>query len=131
MKDSLIILGWALLFVVLAIAIADSTTTKKTHGDSIGVLMTQNNPMTYKAGRILTVSYVNHGKGLVVEMQPIGTYGLYTEDFLFCDAPVEKFLNKTNPMVLTFRTKADRMVEGIGCHELLSADSLKPKEALQ
>lgn len=122
---------WALITAVAFLCIgAYCTTTKKTHGDSIGVLMTQDNPMSYKAGSVIAVAYVAKDKGLVVRMQPIGTYGLFTEDILFCYVPVEKFLNKTNPMVLTYRTKADRMVENIGCHELISVDSLKPKEKI-
>lgn len=95
------------------------------HNNSLGIPMFNDNPMTYKAGAITAVAYVEGNKGLVVRVQPIGTYSLFTEDFLFCGSPVDFFLNKTNPMVLTYRTKASRLIDGIGCHELINVSSLQ------
>ena len=119
-----------LLLVALVATARCSVSTK--HENSLGVPMYFDNPMTYKAGAVVAVAYVGEGKGIVVRVQPIGTYSLYTEDLLLCNAQgtVEMFLNKTNPMVLTYRTKASRLIEEIGCHELISVDSLKPKERL-
>jgi hypothetical protein len=101
----------------------------KRHDNSLGTMMYMDNPMSYVAGLVTAIAYVDEGKGIVVRVQPIGTYSLYTDEKLFCNpGAVEKFKNVGNPMVLTYRTKASRLIEGIGCHELVSVDGLKPKE---
>lgn len=125
------LIGIALVAVVCTLSLTAHCAISKRHNSSVGVPMYQDNPMTYKAGAITAVAYVANGKGLAVRVQPIGTYGLFTEDVLFCGVPVEKFLNQSNPMVLTYRTKASHMIEGIGCHDLVSVDSLKPKERVE
>ena len=96
------------------------------HVNSLGTPMFFDNPMTYKAGSISALSYVDGG--LVARIQPIGTYSLFTEDILFCSMSPEKFLNKSNPMVITYRTKASRLIQGIGCHELVAVHSLKTEK---
>jgi hypothetical protein len=114
--------------VLLLVSIGKCSVSK--HENSLGTPMYMDNPFTYKAGAITTASYVAEGKGIAVRIQPIGTYGLFTEDILFCGEPVAMFQNKTNPMVLTYRTKASRTIEGVGCHELIRVDSMM-KENMQ
>jgi hypothetical protein len=114
----------AVLLVFLVALCAHGTVGKK-HDNSIGTIMYTDNPMTYKAGSVISAAYVDGG--MVVRMQPIGTYALFTEDFLFCGNDPNKLLNKSNPMILTYRTKASRMVEGIGCHELVRVDEVKER----
>jgi hypothetical protein len=58
-------------------------------------------------------------------LQPTGTYQLFTEDVLLCKQPVEMFIGKKNPMVITYETRAHKTVQGIGCHELKRVDELK------
>jgi hypothetical protein len=119
-----LVLGVILLLVNLA-----HGAVGKRHDNSLGTVMYMDNPMSYVAGSVTAIAYVDEGKGIVVRVQPIGTYSLYTEEKLFCNpGAVEKFKNVGNPMVLTYRTKASRLIEGIGCHELVSVDGLKPKE---
>jgi hypothetical protein len=86
--------------------------------------------MTYKAGSVTAVAYVEEGKGIVLRIQPVGTYSLFTEDLLMCydDNVVPMLLNKGNPMVLTYRTKANRLVGGLGCHSLVRVDALQQEE---
>jgi hypothetical protein len=101
----------------------------KKHDNSIGSLMYEDNPMSYVAGSVRSIAYVDGGKAISVRVQPIGTYSLYTDEKLFCGSNVvERFRNVANPMVLTYRTKASRLIESVGCHELVSVDGLKPKE---
>jgi hypothetical protein len=88
----------------------------------------QDNPYTYKAGAITTVSRVDGA--LVVRMQPTGTYALFTEDIMLCDYVnggdiVNAFIGKKNPMVLTYGTQAHRTVQGVGCHQLVRVDELR------
>lgn len=84
----------------------------------------QDNPFTYKAGTVNVSG--NLENGLVLRIQPIGTYTLFTEDILICGRPADLFQGKTNPLVLTYRTKANRTIDSVGCHELVHVDSLKP-----
>ncbi len=89
----------------------------------------QDNPFTYKAGSVSVSG--NMEEGIVLRVQPIGTYALFTEDILICGHPAELFAGKTNPLVLTYRTRASKMIQSIGCHELVHVDSLKPQERVQ
>lgn len=125
------LIGIALVAFVALIAQAHCTATKTQHSNSIGNLMYTDNPFTYKAGAVTNVAFASDGKGLVIRIQPIGTYSLFTEELLFCGDSVDMFLNQDNPMVLTYRTKASHMIEGVGCHELVNVSTIKPKERLK
>ena len=116
---------WMLLLACFA------TASVGKHKNSLGVVMENDNPMTYKAGSVTAVAYVVEGKGIVLRIQPIGTYSLFTEDLLMCydDNVVPMLLNKGNPMVLTYRTKASHLVGGLGCHSLVHVDALQQEEA--
>ena len=83
------------------------------------------NPYTYKAGEISVSGIVDDA--VVVRIQPLATYNLFTEDILLCDKKklAEMFEGKHNPLLLTYKTKASRMVHGIGCHDLVRADELQ------
>jgi hypothetical protein len=120
------LLGVALTIVVFILASTAHCAVGKKHDNSLGVVMEFDNVFTYKAGSVVAVAYVDGG--IVVRMQPLGMYSLYTEDILLCGSPVLLFENKTNPMVLTYRTKASRLIEGIGCHELNNVSSLKTEK---
>jgi hypothetical protein len=63
-----------------------------------------------------------------VRIQPLATYSLFTEDILLCGVPADKFIGKSNPLVLTYKTKASRLVQGIGCHDLVRVDEMKTPE---
>ena len=131
-KEEVLDVALKLVFLVaivwLTSSVIASATVGKTHGNSLGVPMYQENPMTYKAGSVSVAG--NIAEGLVLRIQPLGTYELFTEDILICGHHAELFGGKTNPLVLTYRTKASRMIQSIGCHELINVDSLKPKESL-
>jgi hypothetical protein len=116
----------AVLFLIWPFFVHASVTTK--HGNSLGVVQYQDNPYMYKAGAVIAGYAVDNGKALVLRIQPIGTYSLFTEDILICNYPIEMLASKMNPMVLTYRTRASKMIQGIGCHELVHVDELKPKE---
>ena len=117
------LIGVALTIAVFLIASYAHCAVGKKHDNSLGVPMFLDNPFTYKAGAVVAMAYVEGG--IVVRVQPIGTYSLFTEDILLCGSPAQMFSGKTNPMVLTYRTKASRLVEGLGCHEIVSVSSLK------
>jgi hypothetical protein len=83
------------------------------------------NPYTYKVGALTNASIIGDNEGVVVRIQPLATYSLFTEDLLLCGVPADMFLNKGNPLVLTYKTKASKTVQGIGCHELVRVDEMK------
>jgi hypothetical protein len=119
-----------IVFFVLAKTAHCATTSSVKHGNSLGVVIDFTNPNRYVEGQVQAVAYVGTGdhKGLVLRIQPRGTFSLFTEDLLFCGEPVDLFIGKTNPMVLTYENVAHTSVEGIGCHILKSVDEVKTQE---
>lgn len=133
LKNSLSVLAFLLgLLVFLNINAHCATTSSIKHGNSLGATISQDNPNTYREGAVLAVAYVGSQghEGLVVRIQPRGTYALFTEDLLICGAPIEKFEGKTNPMVLVYETVAHSSVEGVGCHQLKIVDEVKATHEL-
>jgi hypothetical protein len=97
------------------------------------VIQYTENPYTYKVG---TATMVGTPDGaFVVRIQPLGTFSLFTEDILFCDYKgvfeSGMLANKHNPLVLTYHTRALRLVQGIGCHTLVRVDEMKTQEKIQ
>lgn len=87
------------------------------------------NPYTYKVGTVGNVDFVEGG--IVIRVQPLATYSLFTEDILLCgrlEELAKMFEGKRNPLVLTYRTRASHTVEGIGCHTLVRVDELKGQQ---
>jgi hypothetical protein len=113
-----------LLAIVTALALVVHATTTS-HSNSIGVPMSQDNPYTYKVGSVAVAGMPEDA--IVLRIQPLATYSLFTEDILFCNrnSVAEMFEGKTIPVVLTYKTKATHMVQGIGCHALIRVDELK------
>jgi hypothetical protein len=115
---------WVMLTVILLGKTAHcATTSAKKHNNSIGALMYVNNPYTYIAGSVTAGFAVE--QNLVLRVQPLSTYSLFTQDLLFCDSPVELLDGKSNPVVLVYETVSHRAVEGIGCHNLVRVEELK------
>ena len=85
----------------------------------------QENPYTYKVGKVIGVGTPDNA--VVLHVQPLATYSLYTEDILFCDRKkvVSMFVGKRNPFILTYKTQASRLVQGVGCHYLVRVDEMR------
>jgi hypothetical protein len=120
-------LGVILGMVTLGIC---ATTSTAKHKDSLGVVMQQTNPNTYVAGNVTNVEFAGKPEnyGMVVRVQPLKTYTLYTEELFFCGDPSELFAGHRNPMVLVYETVSHHMVEGIGCHELQGVRDVLPEK---
>jgi hypothetical protein len=124
-------IGVALALAVLFIATyAHCSTTPKKSDTTCWlpegcVTQYQDNPYTYKAGTVSTVGAPDDA--IVIRIQPLATYSLFTEDILFCDADRVALLGsgKHNPVLLTYKTRASHMVQGIGCHDLVRVDEFK------
>ena len=101
-------------------------TTTSSRRNSIGTVQYQENPFTYKVGSVVGAFEVkNSAPDMVVRVQPLATYSLFTEDILICGEPVDMLQGKKNPLVLTYETVAHRSVSGIGCHRLIRVDELQ------
>lgn len=119
-----------LLYLLLITLLSFGVVSKKPNTNSLGALQYQNNPYTYLEGSITGAAYVED-HALVVRIQPRGTFMLFTEDLLFCKGADDKIRGKQSPVVLTYETKAHHLVEGIGCHALLSVDEVKDTKGVQ
>ncbi len=97
----------------------------KKHDNSLGVVQYQSNPYTYFEGSLVSGATIDDGVNL--RFQPRGTYGLFTQEILFCDteAVAEKFAGKRGLLVLTYETVAHKMIQGVGCRDLRSVDVVK------
>lgn len=97
----------------------------KKHENSLGVIQYQNNPYTYLEASLVSGATIDSGVNL--RFQPRGTYGIFTQDILFCDydSVAEKFQGKRGLLVITYETVAHRMIQEVGCHTLRSVDEVK------
>lgn len=119
-----------LLSFLLLTSFSFGAVSKKPNTNSLGVVQYNDNPNTYKEGNIVSAAYVEDN-GVVVRIQPRGTFALFTEDVLFCAGAAEKLSSKHNPLVLTYGTQAHHTIQGLGCHELRSVDEVKDKKEFE
>jgi hypothetical protein len=117
------------VLVMMLLVIAGKCAVSKPHSNSIGVPMYNTNPLMYTAGSLANTadSVSNVDGNLNLRIKPLGTYMLYDEQILFCGLPMEKFQGITEPFVLAYERQAHRTVQGVGCHNLISVESLKEK----
>ena len=127
MKDFLRFLFVMLGAAVLGLIVSSRCDTTR-HKDSVGVIMQQTNPYTYEAGSVTNVEFAGNPEnyGMVIRIQPLGTYTLYTDDILLCADPSELFAGHHNPMVIVYETVSHHLVGGIGCHELKAVRDIVP-----
>lgn len=119
-----------ILLVMLLMGTAHCAVTSKPHDNSLGVLQYQENPNTYVEGAVMEASIIDKN-AVVVRVQPRGTYGLYTEDIMFCPGAIPKLQGKANPMVLVYERTSHQLVGGLGCHNLKYVDEVRFTKELQ
>jgi hypothetical protein len=128
----LAMLGVMAMCLILAVYAHGATTSQK-HENSLGVIEYTENPLTYKEGYIVNGELVEDGKyaGIVVRLQPRGTYDLFTEDIFLCDPRhvLAVMGDKRNPVVLVYETVSHRKIQEVGCHDIIAIDEVKvPQE---
>ena len=84
------------------------------------------NPLMYQMGSVAEASNVDGNLNL--RFQPTGTYALYDENILLCGLPVDMFRNSGKVIVLTYKRQASRLIEGVGCHELVRVTSVEAEK---
>lgn len=119
-----------ILWLCVGTIVGEFTPQPKKHDNSLGAVISYDNPLTYKEGSVSAATYVKDN-ALVVRIQPRGTFSLFTEDILLCPGAADKLSTKHNPLVLVYETQAHRVVEGVGCHELKFVDEIKTEKGLE
>ena len=124
------LIGVALVAVVFLLTSVAHCSVGKKHSNSLGVPMYTTNPLMYQAGYVAegTDAVSNVDGNLNVRIKPLGTYMLYDESVLFCGMPIAMFQGKTEPFVLAYERVSHRQVQGVGCHVLVSVQSLKTEK---
>ena len=116
--------AWVIVVTAVIFAFAVSrafgSVTPQPRPNSLGVKETYQNPNTYLLalpvdGKVLDGRFTN------IRFQPYESPVLFDESILFCGDVTEEFMDKPGPLVITYRTQASGMFEGIGCHTLVSA----------
>lgn len=137
-SKSMKIASWiAITIVVLGLLLwpflLHANTTSHDHSNGLGVVIDFNNPNIYMFGSVAGGSVIQGGShgGTNVRFQPAHSFALYTEDILFCgQRGVEFNAAAGGPVVVTYKRQAHEMIDGIGCHELVSIDKVEKKELL-
>ena len=118
-------MGKKTAMVIALLSVMCWAKTTKPQTNALGAVVPQDNPFTYKVGKVIGVGTPDNA--VVLRVQPLATYSLYTEDILFCDRKkvVSMFVGKRNPFILTYKTQASRLVQGVGCHYLVRVDEMR------
>jgi len=112
-----------LLFVALMIGMGHAATTSTVKHNSIGFLPYQDNPYQYLAvDRVIGVANVDGN--LSLRVHPLGTFMLFDQNLLICGLPIDKFQTVHGPFVMMYERQAHRMVQGIGCHNLIRVNGV-------
>jgi hypothetical protein len=128
MRLYVFVIMMAILTLITAISgHCTTTSSQKNRSNAFGAVIYQENPYAYIAGYAEQVFEVGSHQGMVLRVQPLSTYELFSVDFLFCGYPVDLFQGKENPIVLVFEKQDHRMIEGMGCHNLVDVKEIKPE----
>ena len=125
------LLVFALLILLVVMGTAHCSTNPKKSNTTCWLpegCVTQytENPLMYQMGSVAEASNVDGNLNL--RFQPTGTYALYDENILLCGLPVDMFRNSGKVIVLTYKRQASRLIEGVGCHELVRVTSVEAEK---
>jgi hypothetical protein len=118
------------LCLALLVASGHCAIDTKHHDNSLGVLQYQINPFSYIGVNDIAEA-TNIEGNLNLRVKPIGTYMLFDQIVLLCGLPIERFQEVGRPFIMTYERQSHRMVEGIGCHELVRVDEIKLRKEIQ
>jgi hypothetical protein len=128
-KYILTLFGLAALITLFVLAVSTfSHATTTSHRNGLGVIMYSQNPYIYEAGSIIDYSVIGESEGLSIRVKPLATYMLFDENILFCGVPADKINGHENPMVLVYERVDRRMVDGVGCHNLVQVRSIEEEK---
>lgn len=127
-KKSVIWVGIGLILLAMALMggeLAHGATSAPKRGDnSLGVILPQDNPFMYNMGVVAHGDIVQDAKGrqyTAIDFAPYGGRMLFPEGILLCGNQAKPLMeHQMKVVVLTYERQAHTMVQGIGCHELVS-----------
>ena len=120
---TLIILVLSVLAVLAMLITITHASTTKALPNSLGVPEYTYNPNTYLLALPREGQQLEGGYN--IRFWPFGTPELYDESVLFCSIE-DKFEGKTGVLIVVYETRAHRVYQGIGCHELRGVFEVKP-----
>jgi hypothetical protein len=118
------LLTWLIvfLFVLSMLTFGHCDITKKIP-NSLGVSEVYQNPYAYLLAMPIEGQLLDGGKYTNIRFWPYATPALYEETILFCGDVSEHFSRE--PIVVTYEKRAHQTYQGIACHNLIGAISLK------
>lgn len=122
--------------IVLGAITGHCSTSAPRHDNGLGVVIPFSNPYTYLFGNIINQPgnpnrVIRDSKGRVATnlvFQPAHVFELYAEPVLFCGNQALAFRDMVGPIVITYKTAAHQMVDGVACHELQSVYKVQAEE---
>lgn len=97
--------------------------------NSLGVLISEDNPFTYNMGIVAHGEIITDAKGreyTAIRFAPYGVPVLMFQDILLCDNQADSLMeHKLKVVVLTYERRAHTMANGVGCHELMDINEVK------
>lgn len=125
----LIVLAMALMGTQLA---HGATSAPKRGDNSLGVVISGDNPFVYNMGIMAHGTIITDEKGrdyTSIDFAPYGAPMLFPEGILLCGNQAKPLME--HPMkvvVLTYERQAHTMYQGIGCHELVGVNLIAGQE---
>ena len=130
---------WLLVLSIVALAVfyvepANCATSAPRHDNSLGVIQYVDNPNTYLFGVIVNQPenpnrVIMDGRrrlATILTFQPYNTFNLFTEAVTFCGNLTSAFAPVRGPIVVTYKTVAHEMVNGVACHEFVDVFKVVP-----
>jgi hypothetical protein len=132
-KKILYIVVFLLLILFWQCYHANAKTSAQQQQSELGSLVLTENPNMYYVGEIIEGDVIGSGNNVSISLRihPLGTYLLFDENLVFCGREaIPKLLTdqehlKDGWVAFTYRRQASRLVEGVACHTLISADRLE------
>ena len=130
--------AFAIVFLIVfgvALQSAHCATSSPRRDNSLGVVISSDNPLMYNMGFMAHGQIIEDEKGreyTSIDFAPYGGPMLFPESILLCGNQAEPLME--HPMkvvVLTYERQAHTMYKGIGCHKLVGVNLVAGQEDKQ
>ena len=123
----------ALIFLMLAAgSILAHGATAGRHQNSLGVVISDVNPVITLVGKEISAQYVTAEDGRIgteFRIHPKATYALFDASITFCGDERDKMTNDGSLLkgwyAFTYKRQAARLIQGVPCYSLVSVDRLE------
>ena len=123
-------MGGVLLTVLLSMSAHCATSAPKRGDNSLGVVVSQDNPYMYNMGAVRRGVIMNYGDRdfTSIEFAPVGGRLIFPENILFCGNHEQELYDLAQAhkvIVLMYERESHLQLQGIGCHELVGVYEVK------